>query len=214
MDAPRKSQLPSQSPDVRLRIARADAIESYSGLEIALCRLFAHVLGTKVELAGIVFFRITSARARNSTADALIKRKYGAKFNLFWNSIFKMIGQLDNKRNEIVHWRTNIQPNFNRAGRLTSVTAKLRPPNLWDRRRHKPSLDERDLNDFALKCEFVDAAIWSFVQFAVSGRRGGRKQRAAWRGIFQRPLTYPPPHNHPICMRWPKRQVLLVPVRS
>jgi hypothetical protein len=41
---------------VRFKIARADAIESYSVLKSALSRLFADVLEAKTSLARIVFF--------------------------------------------------------------------------------------------------------------------------------------------------------------
>ncbi len=59
--------------DQRLKIARADAIEAYSNLEIALCRLLALLLGTKVDLAGIVFFRINNTRARSAALDSLLR---------------------------------------------------------------------------------------------------------------------------------------------
>jgi hypothetical protein len=207
MASHKKSLLP---PDASLKIARADAIDAYGGLEIALTRLFAQVLGTKPDLAGIVLFRVGNARARNKMIEHLIKRKHGAKYNLYWNSVLKFIGQLDQRRNEIVHWHMMIQPNFNRTGRLTSATATLRPPNLWDRRRTKESLSGRDLREFASRCDFADAAVWSFV-FYGQGRHGNRKLRATWQDIFRQPLTYPPPDNHPIRQRWPKRVVLLQP---
>jgi hypothetical protein len=203
--------LPPLPADARLKIARAEAIDAYSSLEIALSRLFADVLGTKPDLAGIVLFRIGNARARNRMIELLIKRKYGAKFNLYWNFVFKFIGQLDQRRNEVVHWSVRITPHFARSGKLTSATAKLVPPNIWDHRRGEESLSERDLNDFARKCDFAEAAVWSFVMFSVTRNR---ERRATWRDIFQQPLAYPPPENHPICQRWPKRRIMLVPLRS
>jgi hypothetical protein len=94
----------SQVPvDARFKIARAEAIDAYSGLEISLARLFAEMLGTKPDLAGIVLFRIGNARARNKMIEQLIKPKYGPKYNFYWNSVFKFIGQLDQRRNEVVH---------------------------------------------------------------------------------------------------------------
>jgi hypothetical protein len=205
--------LPPLPADARFKIARAEAIEAYSSLEISLARIFAEVLSTKPDLAGIVLFRIGNTRARNRMIEQLIKRRYGPKYNLYWNSLFKFIGQLDQTRNEVVHWSTSVLPNFNRSGTLTSATVKLVPPNIWDRKRGKQKLTERDLKTFALKCDFAEAAVWSFVTFAVS-RYGSRKRRATWRDIFQQPLAYPPPENHPICQRWPKRIMVLVPSRS
>jgi hypothetical protein len=205
--------LPPLPADARFKIARAEAIDAYSGLEISLSRLFAGLLGTKPDLAGIVLFRIGNAPARNKMIDLLIKRKYGAKFNLYWNSVFKLIGQLDQKRNEIVHWSMGVVPHFGRSGKLASATVRLVPPNIWDSRRGKQSLTERHLTDFALQCDFAEAAVWSFVMFVVISH-GNQKLPAAWRDIFQRPLTFPLPDNHPICRRWPKRRMLLVLPRS
>jgi hypothetical protein len=204
--------LPKLAADARLKIARADAIHSYGNLEISLNLLFARLLGTKPDLAGIVLFRISNTRARSKILEQLIKRKYGAKFNLYWNFLFKFIGQLDQRRNEVVHWHMGILPNFGRTGKLTSATVRLAPPNFWDRRAGKQSLTERDLNDFALKCDFADAAVWCFVAYVMM-HAGNRGLRATWRGICQQPLAYPPPDTHPIRQRWPRRIALLVPSR-
>jgi hypothetical protein len=192
--------LPRLPADARLKIARAEAIDSYGNLEISLNLLFARLLGTKPGLAGIVLFRISNTRARTKILEQLIKRKYGPKFNLYWNSVFKFIGQLDQRRNEVVHWHMRVLPHFGRSGRITSATAKLSPPNFWDRRAGKQSLTERDLNDFALRCDFADAAVWCFVAYVMM-RSGNLKLRATWRDICQQPLTYPPPDTHPICQR-------------
>lgn len=207
----RNPPLPRLPADARFKMARADAIDAYSGLEIAFARLFAVVLGTKPDLAGVVLFRVGNSRARNNMIEQLIKRKYGSKHNSYWNSVFKLVGQLDHTRNEIVHWTINVLPNFNRSGKLTSATVLLVPPNIWDRRRGKQKLTERDLKAFALKCEFAEAAVWSFVMFALAPRN--RKRRAVWLNIFQQPLVYPPPEAHPIRERWPKRIILLAPSR-
>jgi hypothetical protein len=184
-----------------------------AAVEIALARLVASLLGTKPDLAGIILFRISNARARNKAIELLIKKKYGAKFNSYWNSVFKFITQLDQTRNEIVHWHMRITPNFGRTGKLTSATTELVPLNIWEHRRGKGRYSERDLINFSLKCEFAEAAVWSFVTY-VAIRRGHRKMRATWRDICQRALVYPPPDNHPICQRWPKARILLAPSRS
>lgn len=201
--------------DARLKIARAEAIEAYSGMETSLAFLLARLLGTSPDLAGIVLFRITSTRARNKIIEQIIKRKYGSKFNLYWNSVLKFIGQLDQSRNEIVHWQMQLLPNFGRPPKrlLTSATARLVPPNIWDRRRGKAKHVEQTLTDFALKCEFAEAAVWFFSLYATGMKGGSRKMRATWRDIFQQPLAYPPLDTHPICLRWPKQILLLQPSR-
>jgi hypothetical protein len=200
-------------PDVRFKVARADAIESYSILESALSRLFADVLETKPSLAGIVFFRTANARARNSIIDALIKRKHGPKFNPYWNFLLKFISRLDSRRNEIVHWRQTMKVNFGRTRQITSISLSLVPPNLWDRKPSKNRLTEHDLSDFSLRCDFAAAAIWTFIHYSIMRGRGSRARRDALRNALELQLTYPPTENHPIRRRWPKPVVLLQPSR-
>jgi hypothetical protein len=55
--------------------ARAMAIQSYAHLEQTLSFLFAKWLGAPIDLAGLVFFRITNTHARNRILDDLKEKK-------------------------------------------------------------------------------------------------------------------------------------------
>ena len=85
-------------------LARASAIQAYAALERSLSFLFAQWLGTPIDVAGLVFFRITSTHARNRILDDLKKKKLENQYNLFWNSLLALTRTIDQRRNEIVHW--------------------------------------------------------------------------------------------------------------
>jgi hypothetical protein len=192
------------TPDARLMVLRAKAIDSYANLEMTLSTLFGRLLGVKPDVAGIILFRVTNAGARNSIVEKILHHRYGKKYNLYWNSVKALLRPLDQRRNEIVHWHMATYPNFGRTGKITSASAILAPLNIWERRRSKGKLREKDLADFALKCEFVEAALWHLAVYGI-GRIGKRGPRSTWQDILRRPIDYPPAPAHPICLMWPKR---------
>jgi hypothetical protein len=87
-----------------LPLSRALAIQAYATLEFSLSTIFAQWLGTSVDVAGLVFFRITNTHARNRILDDLKKKRLESNYNLFWNSLLSLIRTIDQRRNEIVHW--------------------------------------------------------------------------------------------------------------
>ena len=58
----------------------------------------------KLDVAQIIFVKITSADSRNKILAKLFKKKFGIDFNLFRNSLFDQLRSMDIERNEIVHW--------------------------------------------------------------------------------------------------------------
>ena len=83
---------------------RGKAIQSYALLEQSLCDLFGFLSDTKDEIAATIFYKITSTGSRNAILDKLLRRKFGNKYNLFWNIYLKSLRPIDTRRNEIVHW--------------------------------------------------------------------------------------------------------------
>src|SRR5215207_2628240 len=80
------------------------SIQAYANLEQALCRLFARVSGTTDETAGIIFFRITSFRVRNTIIEKLFRKHFEGEYAEFRNSLIRQLDPIDRERNEIVHW--------------------------------------------------------------------------------------------------------------
>jgi len=70
---------------------RAKAIQSYASLEQSLCGLLAALGNIEPEVAGIIFFKISSADSRNKIIEKLFRRKYQGQYNLFINSLLSQL---------------------------------------------------------------------------------------------------------------------------
>lgn len=174
-------------------IARAIAIQFYSQYEQTLVTLYAHLMGVDPRITGFTFFQIRIARARLAVLEKLLKKRHGKQYNIFWNSLSGKLNELDARRNNIVHWATahNIGngPSF-----LTLV-----PPNFWDRDENTPFITEEGLYEFGIECDFYSRLI---NMFFLSLR--GEVLPPAWPDIFQQPIVYPPPAEHPLWRKKPK----------
>ena len=196
------------NPDVtdgRLQIARANAIQQYSNVELGLCKIFGDLLGTEPELAGVVFFRITASRARNTIISSLLKRKTAKQYDAYWNGapnthkrhgMFTLIGELDGKRNEIVHWQTATNIAISDGG--VAASQSLVPPNVWGIKSDSPSISVKDLNAFSVKADFVARSLNMFAIIALNRAQIDVGEQQTWLRIFEQPATYPPPYSHPL----------------
>jgi hypothetical protein len=187
---------------------RGKAINAYSNLEQALCALFSLAASIQMDVAGIIFFRITSTRYRNLIVDKLIRKRFGKAYNLFLNSYFKQLDGLDRRRNEIIHWTTAASiGGVDKHGRPV-VDVSLIAPNLWDHTTRSQPITVNDMVDFIEKCVFCERAVNMFHVFLDRQLHDNKEQEAAWRDIFQQPLIYPPPETHPLSPNYkgPKSQ--------
>jgi hypothetical protein len=174
--------------------ARGFAIQAYADLEQSLCRLFAHLSGTGFDVAAIIFFKITSAGARDTILDRLLKKKHGDTYAAFWNSFQTLVRQVTHKRNEIVHWNA-----INEVG-ASGPKLKLTPPNFWDFDENSPSYTTDDFYAFMKLCDYLCRfcnMFWWFIAPLPSAQRDAATVQT-WRDIFQQPAVYPPPSNHPL----------------
>jgi hypothetical protein len=199
----------SRTEDDELRIARALAIEAYAGVESALVVLLGRLLGTTNDLAAIVFFRITNTSARNAIIEQLLKKTHDTKYDTYWHGqagasgqrripgLFALIQQLDNRRNEIVHWHSRSS-----SSSTGEQWDDLAPAYYWARAPHLKSITTPDLNDFIEKANFVQKSIFYFCQFTTKPPdvflRAYGRELETWVNIFQQPATYPPSSDHPL----------------
>jgi hypothetical protein len=174
---------------------RSQAIHAHVTLEQSLCLLFQSVTNIAPEMAGLVFFKITNSRARANLLDALIRKRFESKYNLFWNSFLKQLEAVDNRRNEIVHWvtATNIGT-LDSAGKPI-VELTLIPPTFLHSAQPTAVINTKDLCDFIKRCD-VFARLCNMFCLALTGKMGDERTKA-WLQIFEQPLVYPFPSDHP-----------------
>jgi hypothetical protein len=205
-------RLTERTADDELRIARALAIEAYAGVESALVVLLGRLLGTTNDLAAIVFFRITNSRATSKIIEQLLEKAHGTKYDTYWHGqpgaggqrkipgLFALIRQLNEKRNDIVHW--HIRSSSSSTG---DQWDDLTPAYYWTRGHQEP-ITTPDLNAFIEKAKFVQSSIFHFCQFTTKASDvflrayGGKLE--TWTRIFEdQPAVYPPSEDHPLAPR-------------
>lgn len=170
--------------------ARGSAISEYAYHEEALCGLYAHVMGVPITVGGVVFFQLNNARARLTIIDKLLRKKTGASYTTFWASLKKQLKQLDERRNQIVHWTTVVTHH-------DKPVVSLVPPEHWNADENTPSLLEKDLIDFGAQCHFYCNVLCFFV-YHLEGQPYVTKE---WTDVFQQQVVYPPPADHPLSGR-------------
>jgi hypothetical protein len=187
----------------KLQIARAEAIESYAGVEQSLSNLFGSLLGTTIHKAAAVFFKLTSAHNRNKIIESLLQLEHGSEYDIYWHGegqpgkkggLFNIIYNLDQTRNEIIHWYVMRNP-------AITEFEKLVQPNLTAYRPDSKALSISELDAFTQKATFVNLSISAFLFNTTKGVQVPDSARAPWLPIFQQPVIYPPPSTHPLFQR-------------
>ena len=179
-------------PRMELMIARAASIQAYAHVEQSLAMLFSTLLGTNMEITGIVFFRIVNTRSRIAIFEDLIKKRYTTTYDLFWTSVAKLLQNLDTRRNEIIHWQ--LVQSLSGGDPPTSIFT-LMPPNFWANANRR-SISASDLNIFTDKCDFISRLL-NIFNLALGGGLDAERGKP-WFEIFQQPVVYPPPDTHPL----------------
>ena len=196
------TQQPSNATE--LHVWRARAIQAYADVEFNLSMLFAGLLQTPIDYAGIVFFRLTNTHSRNAIFESLLKKRHGTKFEAYWHGtpntphrkgLFSLIRQLDQRRNEIVHWHTVNHIHLGDGGEQTSYL-DLAPPNAWAFKTDQPRMGVTELQEFCAKADFVARSIGSFFALTSGTIPADSDSAKTWLDIFQQPCTYPPPDTH------------------
>jgi hypothetical protein len=180
---------------------RGKAIQNYANLEQALCRIFSLISGTDEDVATIIFFKISSYDARNKIIEKLFKKKFGAAYNLFRNSLLEDLRPINIERNEIVHWGVTNMMSANEASE-TIATLTLKPLTAWMFDPNAPSKTTDDLITFSHKCWFY-ARLCNMFYVIEKGTMINfpKSERQTWIDIFQQPIVYPPPEAHPLYLK-------------
>jgi len=179
-------------------INRGKAIQSYATLEQALCRLLAELADTNYETAATIFYKITNTGSRSGILESLLHKKHGTKFNLFWNQYFKDLRQIDLKRNAIVHWLTAMNVATN-THQMMITGLGLIPPGSMGSNRPTEQINSTELIDFTEKCLSYQRLCNMFSGVTTTKHDPPDDDtKRTWLEIFQRPLVYPLPEDHPL----------------
>lgn len=178
-----------------LRLLRGLAIEVYANLEHRLCTLLSTLTGMQQDIAGIIFFKITSADVRDKIIETLLKTKKGDEYNLFWNSIKKMLNDVSNRRNCIVHWSLVMQKAHD-----GTISSWLTPgASVFTFNWTKTTMMPSEVADFILKCNFLAPLISNFAILIGSiNNQMPEAWRQRWEPIIREAAVYPPPESHPL----------------
>ncbi len=184
----------------KLQIARAKAIQSYADLEQALCELFSYLSDTNPQVAGTIYFKITASRARSDILAKLLRMKHKDTYNLFFNSLIKMVAEIDGERNNIIHWHIQGIGDRGKRGQPRFQEMVLLPPNFWTIDENTPAYKLSRLGEFKIKCDFLAKATKGFVD--KLNRRVALG--VASPDIYRQPLEHPP--LPPLPPLFPRRQ--------
>jgi len=178
---------------------RGKAIQAYANIEQSLARIFAMLSGTTQEVAGVIFFRISSTDSRNKILEKLFKKKFNDRFNVFRNSLFEQLRPIDIERNEIVHWNVVNQVGADKEGK-TIAKVTLMPPNFWVPDTNTPIKDTAILVAFISKCDFYSKLcnMFNIMVGNVALVPIPDADKQPWLDIFSQPIVYPPPLDHPL----------------
>lgn len=198
-----------RTQDDELRVARALAIEHYAKMESVLCVLLANLLGIRHDEAAVVFYRITSADARNSIIKTLIVRAHGDKFKAFWSGssgakktpklpgMWNFIEALDEERNYIVHWSSSSNVLVT-PGLPAVFYEELRPAFHATRLTHLAPIATPQINEFIQRADYAHKLLQMFYVTIKKRKRTDPALPQTWLPIFQQPPMYPPPADHPV----------------
>jgi hypothetical protein len=188
----------------KLQLARAEAIEAYARFENCLSILFEFLLGAPSPKSSVVFYKITNANNRNKIIESLITIEHGDKYKVYWHGegkpgsksgLFKLIYQLDQTRNEIIHWTV---ARTIATTELNPQIEKLIPPTMFGFQNVGKTISIAELNNFIAKANFVSGSVLSFAINTAKGVQVPDSARDPWLPIFHQPATYPPPSGHPL----------------
>jgi hypothetical protein len=192
-----------------LHVLRGRAINEYANVEQSLCRLFGTLLGTDLQLGAIVFYRITNTHSRNQILDDLLAEKHGLTYESYWSGVtgapnrkntgmWPLIRQLDQSRNEIVHWHVGFRVGHY-VGPDYQGPAGLVKPDAWPLIRDpaKRVISMPELVQFIEKADFVHRSLNIFFMI-ISKEMPDNDDTRSLREIFRQPAAYPPEDTNPL----------------
>ncbi len=207
---------PLLDPQHALIFARAEALENYVLVEQSICDTFIKLSGATNEAGSLIFFKLNNARTRVQILEKLLKPKFYPEYKLFWRSALAAVRQLDETRNQVVHWQTTCKSRI-KGGTLDLTAAPedawLNPPTHWWGHRNDTKLTANEIFLFVSRCQFVSRHInlFNMIFGGKSHIESFGETFEAWRKRFLQSIPDPPPKDHPL---WTPPAVFHNPLQS
>jgi hypothetical protein len=171
--------------------ARGEAIDTYASLEQSLSHIFGHASGTPLEVAGAIYFRISSSRSRLAIIERLMEDRHQALYRPFLRPLLNRQKFVDQTRNQVVHWRRTML-----SAEQGSVYA-LQPPSWW-KGDVTHFLYTPQLEAFIIECNFWSVVLSIFHTHLTNPELFAQMPESSSPDIFQQPISYPLPADHPL----------------
>lgn len=166
---------------------RGRAIQAYANVERALYRLFLHWTGVDEATGSATFYgKLMNTQVRDAVLHTLRLGHHKHDHEPFWDSAQKLLQDLTEQRNNIVHWYATVvgTPSGEASLELVPVRESNPDPRV-------PGIKADDLREFTQKCLFLAEALTRF--WNLVGKLGPSAQvKKQWLPSFEQPLTYPP----------------------
>lgn len=165
---------PSEKLRDRFYIARAEALNNYALVEKGLTFLFATCLDANARYASLIISKMINTRARNEVVQKITDWHTLKKFRPFTNSLFKLIGEVDGERNQLVHWHVKDRED----GTFVLVPSDMLSTS-------DATMDENAIDALTEKCLTLAAMLSLFCGHVKHPTHPALHER------FQQPLEYP-----------------------
>ena len=131
---------------------------------------------------------------------SLIDANYNNTYDAFWygnpgspgiprtGGLMKIIRQLDDERNRIVHWHPISHIEVDSSGKNHFSHQTLRPPHFWHRKKLAEPIGEQNLRQFSDKAMFATYAVAQFSTFKYTSLPENLRQ--ALQKICSQPAIY------------------------
>jgi hypothetical protein len=181
----------SRNNHIAFRLARSNAIDAYSKVEIAIQGVLRELIGCDPLAAQVIFYSVISTRIRHDMMKELAKTRFGGFYSPFFRSYEKWLRDLDYRRNHIVHWiegSDSTPSDSNPAGTIEYFLFPGQERYISDGPSKK--VEHRDLDNFIIDANKLQNV--SRVLF-ISLLTHNKPNPPAWREVFLDPVNYKAP---------------------
>jgi hypothetical protein len=180
-----------QNASREFALARAEAINTYAGLEQNLGLLFETLLCAPSDRAYVVFGLIQDSRRRLRMIQDLLRLAHSSEYDDFFDSLVGKLPGTDGTRNKIVHWITLNQTAGKRNFNPKKDIFLQEHPNIYS----PGKFYQHEILHFTRQCRFYSMLVYYFRTYLLnpSFLIHGPPKTKPWHEIFHEEVAYPPP---------------------